>query len=108
MLPSSNAPRAILSKHTSLGSPMDKQPENALYRAALEEFAHSVSEEAKASAPRKVTREEWLASLEFQRAQKIARENQQIAAISVSSLSGKSKQRPKQSRPRRKRGRKRR
>lgn len=98
MLPSSNEPRAILSAHTSLGTPMDKQPENALYRAALEEFARSVSEETKASAPRKVTQEEWLASLECQ----------QIAAISVSWLSGKPRQRPKQSRPRRKRGQKRR
>ena len=103
MLPSSNEPRAILSAHTSLDTPMDRQ-KTALYRKALEEFACSVSEEAKAYAPRKVTREEWLASLEF-----IARrENQQIAAISVGWHSGKPKQRPKQSRPRRKRGRKRR
>ena len=82
MLPSSNEPRAILSAHTSLGTPMDRQPENALYRAAFEEPARLVSEEAKVPALR----------------------NQQIAeTISVGWHSGKHKQRPKQSRPRRKR-----
>ena len=74
-----------------------------------EEILCAMPEKETDPVPQKVTREEYLSSPQFQRAQKIARERQQVVAFQRQLAFRKAQAaNPIKGRPRRKRGRKRR
>ena len=73
-----------------------------------EEILCALPEKEVDSVPRKITREEYLSSLEFQRRQKIASERAQQAAFQQKmAFRSAQAQNPIKGRPRRKRGRRR-
>ena len=88
---------------------MDKQgnriPNNA--EKVLEQFTRSLTEDDQAETPRKITPEEYFSSPEFQRRQKIAKEQREREAFQKNvAFRAAQEQNPIRPRPRKKRGRK--
>ena len=73
----------------------------------LDQFASSLKETDAAETPRKITREEYYSSPEFQRRQKIEKEQRERAAFEKKvAFRAAQEQNPIKGKPRRKRGRK--
>ena len=88
---------------------MDKQgnriPNNA--EKVLEQFTRSLTEDDKTETPRKITPEEYFSSPEFQRRQKIAKEQRERESFEKNvAFRAAQEQNPIRARPRKKRGRK--